>query len=214
MRIMFTAREFRAIVSTGIAASTADVTPALLQIQLSYDAEAQLVTAVSTDRYRVARNRFPLHYAGDDVESFEIMLPAKEITKFWSSIKVSALRSNSAIMLDIIVADGRQLWTLQFDNQRIGGDELKANYPPVDRLFPVNYADAVPAQGVNLNMAYVGDLAKLYAASDSSKTNLKELPWQIFTQAGDRPLPVYFTRATSDGALVDYILQPNLLVKR
>lgn len=214
MRIMFTAREFRAIVSTGIAASTADVTPALLQIKLSYDAEAQLVTAVSTDRYRVARNRFTLHYASENIHSFEIMLPAKEVTKFWTSVKSSALRMNSAILLDIISGDGDWLWSLEFDNQKIGGVEIKANYPPVERLFPTNYADVAPAQGISLNMAYVGDLAKLYSASDDAKINLKEIPWQTFTQAGERPLPVYFTRSTADDVLVDYILQPNLIVKR
>lgn len=217
MRIMFTTREFRAIASTGIAASTDDVTPVLLQIKLSYDAESQLVTVVATDRYRVARNRFPLFYAGGNVESFEILLPAKEITKFWTSVKSSALRSNSAILLDIISGDGRQLWALEFNNQRIGGDELAhANYPPVERLFPDDYTAGTPVQGVSLNMRYVGDLAKIYAASDSLRENLKSVPWQMFTQETEsgRPGPVYFTRPTDDGAIVDYLLQPNLIVRR
>lgn len=214
MITMFTAREFRAIVSTGVAAATADVTPVLTQIQLSYDAETKMFTALATDRYRVARNRFPSVYAADSLESFEILLPAKELTKFWTSVKSSALRTNSDLLLDIIDAAGHQLWSLEFDNQKIGGDEIRGNYPPVERLFPANYADETPAQGLSLNMAYVGDLAKLYAASDDARINLKEIPWQTFTQAGERPLPVYFTRTTEDGALVDYILQPNLIVKR
>lgn len=216
MITMFTAREFRAITSTGIAASTDDVTPVLLQIKLSYDAESQSVTVVSTDRYRVARNRFPLYYADHSRESFEILLPAKQIMQFWNSVKTAALRNNGAILLDIVSGDGQTVWSLEHDNRKIGGVELAhANYPPVERLFPDDYTAGTPVQGVSLNMRYVGDLAKIYAASDNLRENLKSVPWQMFTQETEsgRPGPVYFTRPTDDGAIVDYLLQPNLIVK-
>lgn len=215
---MFTAKEFRAIVTTGVASSsTDDVAPALLQVKVSYDAESQLVTALATDRYRIARNRFTMRFADLSQESFEILLPAKQIAKFWTSVKSSALRHDGAIiMLDIVSGDGQTVWSLEHDNQKVGGVELIGNFPPVERLMPDATPEWSPAQGVSLNMTYVGDLAKLYAASDALRANLKGIPWQMFTQETEsgRPGPVYFTRPTDDGAIVDYLLQPNLIVRR
>ena len=217
MITMFTAREFRAIASTGIASATEDVTPVLQQISVSYDAETKMFTALATDRYRVARNRFPSVYAADSLESFDVLLPAKTLQKFWTSIKSSALRNNSALIFELVSGDGNVLWSIEYDGNKIAGVELAhANYPPVERLFPDNYTEKTPVQGVSLNMVYVGDLAKIYAASDDTRADLKSTPWQMFTAETEsgRPGPVYFTRPTDDGALVDYLLQPNLIVRR
>ena len=214
MKTMFTARELRAIASTGVVAATGDVTPVLGQIYLSYDAETNLVTALSTDRYRIARNRFPLYHGADYLESFEILLDAKLVQKFWTSIKTAALRNNGSTIFEIISGDGETVYSLEFDGQKTGAVELRGNYPPVGRLMPDSVPEWTPAQRISLNMSYVGDLAKIYAASDDTRANLKNIPWQMFTQDGDRPQPVYFTRPTDDGAIVDYLLQPNLIVNR
>ena len=82
--------------------------------------------------------------------------------------------------------------------------------------MPESTPEWEPGQGVSLNMRFLGDLAKLFGADDSARETLKSVPWQMFTQTMEsgRPGPVYVTRKQGGTASVDYLLQPNLIVKR
>ena len=73
MKIHFTAEEFRSIVSVGVASSTDEVTPIICATNISFSEQGE-VTAIATDRYRVARVQFtPLKLGEADVSRGRIV---------------------------------------------------------------------------------------------------------------------------------------------
>jgi hypothetical protein len=224
MKLHLTAQEFRAIVSTGVAAGSDLVTPVLMSIQVSYDAETNQVTAMATDRYRIARNVFTPIKPVEISERDTVHIPAKELQKYWNSIKINSLKSNETISLEVGAGESNyedeskwSTYTISYAGQTISGEEFHGNFPPIERLMPDTgkHLEFSPAQGVLLKPAYLADLGKLFAASDTPRETLKDIPWSFFTEEkeGSTPRPVYITRKTGDNSSVEYLVQPNLILR-
>lgn len=217
-KIMFTPEEFRSVASVGVVASSDDVSPIITTVQVTV--EAGQVTAIATDRYRIARSIFTPQredavVGGDN----EINIPAKELTKFWSGIKTTAIKRNLPVSLTIVDdedTNGKK-FVLEYDGARVENFGVKGNYPPVSRLM-VGYdegeCDGVPA--VSLNPNFLADMVKMFHPRDDNRINMKYVAWQFRFKKTEssKPGPVYITRGSgNDGAVLDYLVQPNLLLR-
>lgn len=219
-KIMFKPEEFRSIVSVGVAASSDDVTPIINAVNISVS-ETGEVTAVATDRYRIARVIFTPKMdeavtGGED----SLTINAKELTKFWAGIKVNALKSHMPVVLFIeedLQFTNSKIYTLEYDGTRVQGRSVMGNYPPVEKLmagYDLNDCAGVPA--VSLKPSFLGDMVKFYHPRDDKKINMKNVAWQFRFKATDskKPGPVYITRGSDiAGATLDYLVQPNLLLR-
>lgn len=217
MKILFTPVEFRSIASVAVAASSDDVTPVITSVRISV--ESGQVTAVATDRYRIARSIFTPTIE-QEFSSGDILISAKELTKFWNSIKVNALKSQLPITFAILVDNqypDNKIASLEYDGMRIETHGMRGNYPPVEGLmtgYDMAECSGVPA--VALKPKFLADLDKLFSAFDSAKPS-KDIAWTFRfkgTESG-KPGPVYITRngERSDGGVLDYLVQPNLLLR-
>ena len=217
MELHLTAQEFRALVSTGVAASSDLVTPILMSVQVSYDSDTNQVTVMATDRYRIARNVFTPVKEVISPRDTQVLIPAKELQKYWGAIRINALKSNETISLEILEVANYSGYTISYAGQTISGEELHGNFPPVDRLMPETgkHLEFPPMQGVSLKPAFLADLGKLFAASDLPRETLKDIPWSFFTQEREsgKPGPVYITRKTGENSTVEYLVQPNLILR-
>lgn len=211
MKMYFTGAQMRSIVSTGIAASADDITPVLQTVSLTFDAASCEVSAVATDRYRIARNRFTV--SADNVfdgVSFTVLLPVKQLTTFWNSIKTAALRGDTPVIFSVDF-DGDTVtgFSVEYGGQTFSGLPVAGNFPSVDRLMPSesDLESFIPAAVFGLNPRFVGDLSKLFSADDLPRENLKDTPWFFHSQTvngGTKPGPLYITRPGG----VDYLVQP------
>ena len=220
MKILFTPVEFRSIASVAVAASSDDVTPVITSVRISV--ESGQVTAVATDRYRIARTIF-MPSLTDQLEppaEGSILISAKELTKFWNGIKVNALKSQLPIIFTILTDEqypDNKMYHLEYDGMRIEGNGMRGNYPPIEGLmsgYDVTECSGVPA--VALKPKFLADLDKLFSAFDSAKPS-KDIAWTFRFKATEsgRPGPVYITRngERTDGGTLDYLVQPNLLLR-
>ena len=220
-KIMFTPEEFRAVASVGVAASSDDVTPIINAVNISVS-ETGEVTAVATDRYRIARVIFTPKMdeaviGGED----SLTINAKELTKFWNGIKATALKSHLPVIMTIITEEGEysntKKYVLEYDGSRVENFGIKGNYPPVEKLmsgYDLDDCAGVPA--VALKPSFLGDLAKMYHPRDDNRIKMSDVAWQFRFKQTDskKPGPVYITRGSDiAGATLDYLVQPNLLLR-
>lgn len=216
MKMYFNGQQMRALVSTGIAASVDDVIPVLQTISVAFNAETNEITAIATDRYRVARNRFTVS-EGDvfDGVSFTVLLPVKPVTAFWNSVKTAALRGNLPVVFSVdLESDTVTGFSFESGGQTFNGVPVSGNYPNIERLIPSSSdVDSFkPASVFGLNPRFIGDLAKLFCADDLPRENLKNTPWNFHSQMfGDsaKPGPVYITRPGG----VEYLIQPVMRLR-
>ena len=216
MKMYFTGAQMRAIVSTGVAASADDAIPVLQTISFTFNAETNEITAIATDRYRIARNRFTVS-EGDvfDGVSFTVLLPVKPVTAFWNSVKTAALRGNLPVVFSVdLESDTVTGFSIEYAGQTFNGVPVSGNYPNIERLIPSSsdVESFKPASVFGLNPRFIGDLAKLFCADDLPRENLKETPWSFHSQMAAevmRPGPVYITRPGG----VDYLLQPVMRLR-
>lgn len=216
MKIHFNGQQLRAIVSTGVAAGADDITPVLQAISVTFDAETNEITAIATDRYRIARNRFTVSESDVfDGVSFTVLLPVKQITAFWNSVKTAALRGSVPVVFSVDF-DGDTVtgFSVEYGGQTFNGVPVSGNFPPVERLMPsVSDVESFkPASVFGLNPRFIGDLAKLFCADDLPRENLKNQSWFFHSQTvndNSKPGPVYITRQGG----VEYLVQPNLILR-
>jgi hypothetical protein len=218
--------QLRAIATLSHAASRDDMTPVITGVHL--EVSAGIVTAVATDRYRVAELTFPAMttdetpgLAGLTFEPLAgVIIPAPLLAR---TVKQLPRRSILPTVATIAVtyddsADGRRL--IRFADTYAGFDTsdqaISGNYPPVARLFPADVAYLEPyAGGVGLNAGYLATLDKLALPGDLRGPKV----YSMHTQAGDtyapnKPKPVLFTRGDVDkGGMLRYLLQPNLILR-
>ena len=219
-KIMFKPEEFRSIVSVGVAASSDDVTPIINAVSISVS-EAGEVTAVATDRYRIARVIFTPKMdeaviGGED----SLTINAKELSKFWAGIKVTALKSHMPVVLFIeedLQFTNSKIYTLEYDGTRVQGRSVMGNYPPVEKLMTgYDLDDCAGVPTVALKPSFLGDLAKMYHPRDENRIKMSDIAWQFRFKQTDskKPGPVYITRGSDiSGATLDYLVQPNLLLR-
>ena len=218
-KIVFTPEEFRSIASMGVAASTDDITPIINTVQVTVAGGE--VTAIATDRYRIARVIFTPKIDNFLMTDDTININAKELTKFWAGIKVKAARSIMPITMTIMTEEDNygdsKSYTLEYDGSTSHSAGVKGNYPPVAKLmtgYDVGDCAGVPA--VSLKPSFLGDLAKMYHPHDDSRIKMSDIAWQFrFKQTeSSKPGPVYITRGSDIlGATLDYLVQPNLLLR-
>lgn len=219
-KIMFKPEEFRSVASVGVAASTDDVTPIINAVNISVT-NAGEVTAVATDRYRIARVIFTPKMdeaviGGED----SITINAKDLTKFWNGIKAVAIKSHMPVILFIeedLQYPSSKIYTLEYDGTRVQGRSVLGSYPPVEKLmtgYDLDDCAGVPA--VALKPSFLGDLVKFYHPRDENRIKMSDIAWQFrFKQTdSNKPGPVYITRGSDiAGATLDYLVQPNLLLR-
>jgi hypothetical protein len=229
MKIHFTAEEFRSIVSVGVVSSTDDVTPIICATNISFSEQGE-VTAMATDRYRIARVQFtPLKLGEADVSKGEdsVTINTKELAKFWATVKTDVMRGGFWITLETeSFAGSPDMYTLSCASTGITvkGMEVYGNYPSVGKLmegYSEEEATGVPSVGLNPN--FLGDLAKMHHPRDFAKINMKFIAWTFRFKAtapdeGSRKRnPVYVTREAENGgatsARLDYLVQPSMLVR-
>lgn len=218
-KIMFTPEEFRAVASVGVAASSDDVTPIINTVQVT--ASGGEVTAIATDRYRIARVIFTPKMDNEEMVDDDINIHAKELTKFWAGIKATAIKSHMPIILTIITEEGEygdtKKYVLEYDGSRVENFGVKGNYPPVAKLMAgYDEEDCAGVPAVSLNPNFLADMVKMYHPRDENRINMKHVAWQFRFKATDskKPGPVYITRGGDiGGAKLDYLVQPNLLLR-
>jgi hypothetical protein len=216
--IMFTPEEFRSVVSVGVAASTDDVTPIINAVQISVS-ETGEVTAVATDRYRIARVIFTPKMDGAVIGGEDsVTINAKELTKFWSGIKAVAMKSSHIpIVLDITADGDHKKYTLEYDGSRVESYAVRGSYPPVEKLMTgYDLDDCAGVPTVALKPSFLGDLAKMYHPRDDNRIKMSDIAWQFRFKVTEssKPGPVYITRGSDIvGATLDYLVQPNLLLR-
>tara|TARA_R110000782_G_scaffold186634_1_gene276844 strand:- start:2168 stop:2857 length:690 start_codon:yes stop_codon:yes gene_type:complete len=229
MKIHFTAEEFRSIVSVGVASSTDEVTPIICATNISFSEQGE-VTAIATDRYRVARVQFtPLKLGEADVSRGEdsVTINTKELAKFWATVKTDVMRGGFWITLETeSFAGSTDMYTLSCASTGITvkGMEVYGNYPNVGKLmegYGEDEATGVPSVGLNPN--FLGDLVKMYHPRDFAKVNMKFISWNFRFKAtapeerSNKRNPVYITREAENGgatsARLDYLVQPSMLVR-
>jgi hypothetical protein len=217
---LFTPVEFRSIASIGVAASNDDVTPVITSVRISVsDGE---VTTVATDRYRIARSIFrpSMTDAIDPASENNILISAKELTKFWNSIKVAALKSHMPIILNILTDEqypDNKKYVLEYDGSRVESNAMRGNYPPVEGLMTgYDESDLSGVPQVALKPKFLADLDKLFSAFDSARPS-KDIAWTFRFKGTDsgKPGPVYITRKgeSTDSGTLDYLVQPNLILR-
>lgn len=200
MIIHISPKQFRSVVSCGSISPKDDIAPVLAGVQISRT--DNIITAVATDRYRVARVTFECH--GDD---FTALIPAAELTRFWAGIKTKALRSQSPIVLDIS-DDG---YSIGYDGASISGNYISGNMPDVSKLVTEAAArDNAGAPEIGLNVGYIGDMGKLFHPADGTKPEQNWLLKFSVSDAG-KAAPVYATRSGTNGGTLEYILQPVII---
>lgn len=215
MKIEFSSVEFRSIVSVGVAASKGDITPIIESINLS--SSGGEITAVATDRYRIARSKFtPRIEQFEEVADFDITVDAQSLTKFWNSVKVQAMKGYEPITFEITYGDaGQQFWTASYGGTVVSQPEVKGSFPPVVRLIDVDMEEYKGLPEVTLDPTFLADLGKLFSASDSVRVD-KNVGWTFHFGAGDnsKPKAVYITRKSErDGVLIDYLVQPKMYTR-
>jgi hypothetical protein len=229
MKIHFTAEEFRSIVSVGVASSTDDVTPIICSTNISFSEQGE-VTAIATDRYRVARVQFtPLKLGEPDVSKGEdsVTINTKELAKFWATVKTDVMRGGFWITLETeSFAGSPDMYTLSCASTGITvkGMEVYGNYPNVGKLMEgYSEEEATGVPSVALNPNFLGDLVKMYHPRDSGKVNMKFIAWTFRfkataqDQGSNKRNPVYVTREAERGGAtssrLDYLVQPSMLVR-
>lgn len=193
------------VASVGAAAAAtghdAAFSPVLSHIRLSH--AAGNVTAVATDRYRVARSAFTVKDDGQG--DFTVLLPAKEFLAFVKSAKKSAItiQLNEA---GVIVSTPSAGMAVTFEI-------VTLDFPAVERLFP-SEDDFCELDRVTLDMAILEGAKKLLP---SYYLRASEHSWTfrfMKTSNPRKPGPVYMTLADGNQlpgeSFVDFLIQPKM----
>lgn len=206
-------RQLASIASILVAASKDDVTPVIVSAHIRV--QDGFLTAVATDRYRVARVTFPLTSdEGDTQDDLDVVVPRAFLERFARTVKAAKLKPDAKISLshDPLAKS----LTFAFSGGSASDVAITGNYPPVARLFPE--AESLTEVGeIALNPRFVSDAGKLdhpTLTADDLRNGAVRLR---FTKSGraDKPGPVLIDRRgirPKDGGL-EYLLQPNLLLR-
>lgn len=201
--ITLSADELYSIASAAIAASKEDTTPILMAVQVRV--ENGTLTAVATDRYRVARITFPV-----EGELAPVTIPRGLLERFTKALKASKTRMAVVTLSveDTIVTLSESLTGLTMRDSVVYGQ-----YPPVERLIPTEESQFGECESINLNPAYAFDMSKLLHPSLTASDYKNGAPRMRFSKVDNpsRPGPVLFDRTIQDGqGSLEYLLQPNL----
>lgn len=210
--LTLTPSELASIASVAVAASKESFPPIIQTVRLEVDESGEL-SAMATDRYRIARVRFIPRIAPG--EAFAVTLPAKELVAFAKT--VGAPRHLEEIRFTLEVTDdGKRLVHL---SALVGGQsvrlvEVYGDYPSVARLIPsVEDLDKMGETGpLALNLKYVADAGKVSLPGDGRGSMDVLRFYFTMTENPAKPGPVLLRREWN-GATLDYLVQPNLMLR-
>jgi DNA polymerase III sliding clamp (beta) subunit (PCNA family) len=206
--ITLTAPQFLSIASTLVAAAAVkEITPVIISAHVTV--EGNELTAVATDRYRVARSVIAAPATGD----FAVTIPRAFLEGAAKAIRALKLPAREP-MVELEV-EGDAI-TVRAPGTALTAEAVKGNYPPVGRLFPEE-DKLVEIGSVSLNAQYVADAGKLThsALSDPKLSPIRLRFTEHDSARGMRPGPVLITRKLGDaqpGEVLEYLLQPNLML--
>jgi DNA polymerase-3 subunit beta len=221
--VTLTADQFASIASATVAAAPVkELTPIIQAVQVGI--EAGILTAVATDRYRVARITFPIEGA-PDLEP--VTIPRTFLDGFAKSIRAAKLPATSEITLTVTPTEPSNAYhdpaaTLTLASSYAGvsatASALQGNYPPVARLFPETLSDT-PSPEISLNLARLADAEKLTHPALTA-TAIKASPgMRIRYTTSDNPakpgpiLVDHGARIKPEQGTLEYLLQPNMLLR-
>jgi hypothetical protein len=199
------------IASAATATAKRDNTVLLEGVQLSVS--AGVVTALATDRYRVARITFATESAAAELEP--VTISGALLAAFAKSLKTAKVMSKAdAVTLTI---DGGRVVLAHESGLQLAGEIYIGNFPPVGRLIDGYKVGDV--RDVYLKPAFVADAAKLSLPGDTKPADAKEAAWLVrFSDSGSsKPGPVLMTRrgvATQSSGSIEYMVQPNSPILR
>lgn len=200
------------------AASTDDITPVITAIRLSRVDDT--VTAVATDRYRIARITLALKLADQEElnsPEFTALVPGKAFDAFARTVKRAAGRVAADHPSVTIAHDDDARTVTISDTYSQSSITLKAiigNFPPVERLIPTALECTGTPAGARLNPAYLATMVKL-----TLPDNDKHRPWELTgnlpaDDKGRKFPPVLFTYGPDgDSNRIEYLVQPNTLLR-
>lgn len=217
------------VATIGVAASKDAVTPIITGVQITVEG-GRVLTAVATDRYRIARAQYrtavegstdqpELATDGDGVPTVHsVVIPAAFLTKVAKAIAFKG-RSESQTVALAVAGEGthsdpyRITVTDPATGTVLTETGIAGNYPPVGRLIlPVETYSENMRAGLRLNPSFLGDLAKI-AYPGERPADTKVAPWAMHAHAAgpdNRTAPVMFTRDNSGTGigLIEYVVQP------
>ncbi len=207
--VALTNDQLGAIASVGSCAATEDVTPIIMTVHVTV--EGGKLTAVSTDRYRLARLQFPV-----DAPDFSATINAKWLAGFYASVK--KIKSGRD-MANELTLEGTSITLSNVLAQTTQSSHVVyGQFPPIGRLIPEWSDEPVEYAPLSLRAELLVALTKLTLPADASLTPAKRFGvWRMqhTTPAVEgKAMPVLFTQRSKDTlSTLEFLIQPNLLVR-
>jgi len=177
----------KTIASFGVFASAKDMTQALQQVKVVFDATG--ITVLATDRYTAAKAYYA--YDGDGTEGTIYLDPAA--IKYITGIK------SKAGLVEFKLADGRLTMT-DYTTSYTGG-MFTGNYPTIEPM--IDNHKSGPINKVSLKIELLTKLSKVVNTSGNKAEIWEFTPGEA---VGSKPGPLLATQAG-----VAVIIQPNLI---
>jgi DNA polymerase III sliding clamp (beta) subunit (PCNA family) len=207
--VALTNDQLGAIASVGACAATEDVTPIIMTVHITV--EGGKLTAVSTDRYRLARLQFPV-----DAPDFSATINAKWLAGFYASVK--KIKSGRD-MANELTLEGTSITLSNVLAQTTQSSHVVyGQFPPIGRLIPEWSDEPVEYAPLNLRAELLMALTKLTLPEDAGLTPAKRFNvWRMQTTPrveGKLTQPVLFTQRSKDTlSTLEFLIQPNLLLR-
>lgn len=199
------AKQLASLLSLHVYASPDKVTPAIMFIQIQR--VGHTLEALVTDRYSLARGRYPLNDEQHDEDTDEpVYLSAAVAKQYLPLIKKADPHAAAVIGWDTIEAAGIVI-------------PLAPNpgrFPAINNLIPDNLAEhaANPAGVVSVKPSYVAKLTKIVLPGIGWKAGRSDDPWRFYIGAdvdNGKPKPIVCEPIVKDGGEVIVMIQPNLM---
>jgi hypothetical protein len=177
----------KTIASFGVFASAKDMTQALQQVKVVFDATG--ITVLATDRYTAAKAYYA--YDGDGTEGTIYLDPTA--VKYIAGIKAKAG------LVEFKLADGR-LTITDYTTSYTGG-MFTGNYPSIERMIDEHKSG--PINKVSLKIELLTKLSKVVNTNGNKAEIWEFTPGEAI---GSKPGPLLATQAG-----VAVLIQPNLI---
>lgn len=207
--IALTNDQLGAIASVGSCASTEGVTPIIEAIHVTV--QNCILTAVSTDRYRIARLQFPV-----ESNDFAATINAKWLASFYASVK--KMKSGRDMANELTIEGTAVTLSNVLSQMTVSTHMVYGQYPEVGRLIPEWSEAPVEYAPLGLRAELLVALTKLTLPGEASLTPAKRSGiWRMqhTTPAVEgKGMPVLFTQRSKDErSTLEFLIQPNLLVR-
>lgn len=206
--LALTPSQLASIASLGVFTAKNDVMQVLTGIHLSVG--NGLLTAMVTDRYRVARLIMPVDHTGADTSA---LIPAKALADFSKSAKsVKTYAASTSITLEF--SETGYLIKDALTQASAAGATVAGNFPPMNKMFVEfeNNQNSIDLAPVGINPTMFGDLAKLIDPQGKKLADHWTVEFRM--TATDRIAPIRASFEGDNGAWsITALIQPRLAVR-